>query len=200
MPSTTPVRDVMTTAVATLRPDQPIAEAADALAEGRYGAMPVVDADALTVLADDESPLAARARGDDGARAVLTPHDGEFARLAGRAPGEDRATAAWELATRLHAVVLLKGPSTVVADPDGRVAINPTGSPALATAGTGDVLTGIIAALLARGAPPFEAAAAGAYLHGLAADVAGTAPGLVAGDVVDALPRTLRVLTDPNED
>jgi len=160
----------------------------------------VIDADALTILADDESPLAARARRVDRAGTVLTPHDGEFVRLAGHAPGEDRVTEAWELASKLRAVVLLKGASTVIADPDGRIAINPTGTPALATAGTGDVLTGIIAALLARGAAPFEAAAAGAYVHGLAADVAGTAPGLVAGDVVDALPRTLRALTEPNED
>ena len=79
--------------------------------------------------------------------------------------------------------MLLKGPTTVVVDPSGRAAINTTGGRELATAGTGDVLTGIVAALLARGAPPFEAAAAAAWIHGRAAAEAGTAPGLVAGDL-----------------
>ena len=78
--------------------------------------------------------------------------------------------------------------------------INPTGGPALATAGTGDVLTGIIGAFLARGASPLAAASAAAYVHGRAATVAGTAPGLVASDLVEALPPTLRLLADPNED
>lgn len=175
----------------------------------------VIDADALTLLAEDPTPFSVRAEighsderdaGDEppaGTRrpmAVITPHDGEYARLAGHPVGEDRIEAAWELASRLRVVVLLKGPGTVVAHPDGRFAVNPTGSPALATAGSGDVLTGIVAALLARGAPPFEAAAAAAWIHGRAAGVAGTAPGLVAGDLIDALPRTLRMLSDPSED
>jgi hydroxyethylthiazole kinase-like uncharacterized protein yjeF len=129
--------------------------------------------------------------------AVITPHDGEYERLAGHAVGEDRVEAASELADRLRVVVLLKGPATVVADPFGRVAINTTGGRELATAGTGDVLTGIVAALLARGAAPFQAAAAAAWIHGRAATEAGTAPGLVAGDLIDALPRTLRTLADP---
>jgi hydroxyethylthiazole kinase-like uncharacterized protein yjeF len=175
----------------------------------------VIDADALTVLADDPTPFASRFSMEyeqelDGPEnrppesrrpmAVITPHDGEYERLAGHPPDEDRVQAACELASRLKVVVLLKGPATVVAEPNGRVAINPTGSAALATAGTGDVLTGIVAALLARGAPPFEAAAAAAWIHGRAAEVAGTAPGLVAGDLIDALPRTLRLLSDPSED
>jgi hydroxyethylthiazole kinase-like uncharacterized protein yjeF len=175
----------------------------------------VIDADALTLLADDPTPFAARhsteyeqeldgtgTRPPENRRpmAVITPHDGEYERLAGHPPGEDRIEAARELANRLHVVVLLKGPATVVAEPNGRVAINPTGSAALATAGTGDVLTGIVAALLARGAPPFEAAAAAAWIHGRTAEVAGTAPGLAAGDLIDALPRTLRLLSDPSED
>jgi hydroxyethylthiazole kinase-like uncharacterized protein yjeF len=155
----------------------------------------VVDADALTLLAENPEPLRARR-----APAVVTPHDGEYARLAGHAVGDDRIAAASELARDLGVVVLLKGPATVVVDPHGGVAINPTGTPALATAGTGDVLTGIVAALLARGAAPFDAAAAAAFVHGRAAEIAGTAPGLVAGDVIDALPPTLRVLTDPRED
>jgi len=168
----------------------------------------VTGADAPNALAADPSPFASRAARDQRSEdvpppedlrpmAVITPHDGEYERLAGHAVGEDRVEAASELADRLRVVVLLKGPATVVADPFGRVAINPTGGRELATAGTGDVLTGIVAALLARGAPPFQAAAAAAWIHGRAATVAGTAPGLVAGDLIDALPRTLRTLTEP---
>jgi NAD(P)H-hydrate epimerase len=121
---------------------------------------------------------------------VLTPHDGEFARLAGGPPGEDRIAAARGLAARTGAVVLLKGPTTVVAEPGGRVALSTAGDQRLATAGTGDVLSGVIGALLARGAAPFHAAAAGAWLHGTAA-LAGPAHGLVASDLVDALPGVL---------
>src|SRR6185369_2406141 len=107
-----------------------------------------------------------------------------------------------DLAARLHAVVLLKGSSTVIAAPNGRAVINVTGGPALATAGTGDVLSGVIAALLAHGLSPFDAAATGAYVHGRAAAAAATAPDIVASDVVAALPRTLQVLrtgSDPWE-
>jgi ADP-dependent NAD(P)H-hydrate dehydratase / NAD(P)H-hydrate epimerase len=90
--------------------------------------------------------------------------------------------------------VLLKGPGTVIAAPDGRAVVNRTGGPALATAGTGDVLTGIIAGLLAQGVEPFAAAATGAYVHGRAASAAPTAPDIVASDLVSALPRTLQAL------
>lgn len=159
----------------------------------------VIDADAINALADDPAPLDRRSR-TGLPMAVITPHDGEYARLAGHPVGDDRIEAARELARRLGVVVLLKGPATVVAEPGGRAAINTTGGPELATAGTGDVLSGVVAALLARGTPPFEAAAAAAWIHGRAAAVAGTAPGLVAGDLIDALPRTLRTLTHPNED
>jgi ADP-dependent NAD(P)H-hydrate dehydratase / NAD(P)H-hydrate epimerase len=159
----------------------------------------VIDADALNLLADDPAPLAAR-RTAGHPVAILTPHDGEYARLAGRPVGDDRVGAARELAARLGVVVLLKGPATVVAHPQGHAAINTTGGRELATAGTGDVLTGIVAALLARGVLPFDAAAVAAFIHGRAAEEAGTAPGLVAGDLVDALPRTLRRLSDPSED
>jgi NAD(P)H-hydrate repair Nnr-like enzyme with NAD(P)H-hydrate dehydratase domain len=98
--------------------------------------------------------------------------------------------------------VLLKGPGTVVADPSGRAVVNRTDSPALATAGTGDVLTGMIGGLLASGAPPFDAAATGAYVHGRAATVAGTGDDLVAPDLIGALHRTLESLRsgdDPRE-
>lgn len=117
---------------------------------------------------------------------VLTPHDGEAARLAGAPPGPDRLAAARSLAARTGAVVLLKGPVTVVAEPGGQVRMVTTGDRRLATAGTGDVLAGVIVALLARGTAAFDAAAAGAWLHGRGG-AAGPRWGLVASDLLDAL-------------
>jgi len=150
----------------------------------------VVDADGLNALADEPKALHAR-RAAGFPPAILTPHAAEFARLACHAIGADRVAAARDLAARLDAIVLLKGPGTVVATPDGRAVINRTDSPALATAGTGDVLTGTIAALLAQGLSPFDAARLGAYVHGMAGDLAagdkGQA-GLVASDVIEQLP------------
>jgi len=145
----------------------------------------VVDADGLTALgsaAEARAVVAARA-----APTVLTPHDGEFARLAGAAPGEDRIAAARDLAGRTGAVVLLKGPTTVVAAPPSAavttdVLVVASGSPALATAGTGDVLSGIIGAFLARGAPAPVGAALAAHVHGRAAG-RGRREGLVSGDL-----------------
>lgn len=118
---------------------------------------------------------------------VLTPHDGEFAVLVGRAPEADRLAAARRAAADWSSVVLLKGPATVVADPDGRVLIVDEGDERLATAGTGDVLAGIIGALLAGGVNAFHAAAGGAWLHARAGRLR-PGPGLVAGDLVDAIP------------
>jgi len=133
----------------------------------------VVDGDGLTALAD--------CRVDGSSRPlVLTPHDGEYFRLTGRLPGSDRMAAARSLAADTGAVVLLKGPTTVVASPDGRVLLTAAGDARLATAGTGDVLAGVIGAFLARGAGPLEAAATAAHVHGRLA----TAPGL------KELPRT----------
>ncbi len=149
----------------------------------------VLDADGLNAFAGDAAALAPRP-----APTIVTPHDGEYARLAGEPVGDDRLDAARRLAATSRAVVLLKGPTTVVAEPDGRVALNPTGTPALATAGSGDVLTGIIGGFLARGLGPFEAAAAGAYVHGRSAEVAGLT-GLVAGDLIAALPTALDMVT-----
>jgi NAD(P)H-hydrate epimerase len=148
----------------------------------------VLDADGLNAFAGDAPALASRI----GAT-VLTPHEGEFARLTGAAVGDDRVAAARGLARTTGAVVLLKGPGTVVAAPDGHSAINPHDGPWLATAGSGDVLSGIIGGLLARGLEPFAAATVGAFLHSSAADEAGHT-GLVAGDLVAALPRTLESL------
>jgi len=151
----------------------------------------VLDADGLNALAGDVGPLRARR-----APAVLTPHAGEYVHLAGEKVGDDRLAAARRLADRAQAVVLLKGPGEVIADgasTPGRAAINTTGGPWLASAGTGDVLSGIIGGFLARGAEPFWAAAAGAVAHGRAADVAGHT-GLVAGDLISALPAAIRSL------
>ena len=144
------------------------------------GAPVVADAGALTACAGRPEAL----RG----LALLTPHDGEFARLFGP-PGPDRVAAVRAAAARLGAVVLLKGPATVIAAPDGRAAIEAAAPPDLATAGTGDVLAGVAAALLARGLAPFEAAAAAAWLQAEAARRAG--PGLLAEDLPPQLPAAL---------
>ena len=136
------------------------------------GKMLVADAGALTAAAEAPDLL----RG----AAVITPHAGEFTRLFG-APGADRLAATRAAAARLGAVVVLKGPDSIIAAPDGRVIINDNAPPSLATAGTGDVLAGAIAALLTQGMPPFEAAAAAVWLHGAAAH-AGPA-GLIAEDL-----------------
>jgi ADP-dependent NAD(P)H-hydrate dehydratase / NAD(P)H-hydrate epimerase len=152
----------------------------------------VLDADGLNALAGDFAALDARRT--LGAPAVLTPHAGEYERLMGRPVGDDRVEAARALADRSGAVALLKGPGTVVAAPGGRVALNPTGGAELATAGSGDVLTGIVAGFLARGMDAFAAAAAGAWVHGRTAEdlVARDGPGLIAGDLIGGLARTLQ--------
>ncbi len=121
---------------------------------------------------------------------VLTPHDGEHEAITGAVPGADRVEAARALARDLQSVVLLKGPTTVVADAAGRVLVVDEGAARLATAGTGDVLSGVIGALLARGVAPLEAAAAGAFVHGRAGTL-GWPEGLVAGDLPDLVPAAL---------
>jgi ADP-dependent NAD(P)H-hydrate dehydratase / NAD(P)H-hydrate epimerase len=145
----------------------------------------VIDADALTALGDTGS--ARQLLDKRSAPSVLTPHDGEYARLAGAAPGPDRLAAARALAAATGAVVLVKGSLTAVADPGGAdvipdVLLSDAGGPALATAGSGDVLSGIIGAFLARGVPALQAAALAAHVHGRAAD-RGRRAGLVAGDL-----------------
>jgi NAD(P)H-hydrate epimerase len=156
-----------------------------------------LDAPVPTVI--DGDGLFAMAWNADGAAAllrrrttptVLTPHDGEYALLTGAAPGPDRLGAARRLAADTNCVVLLKGPATVVADPHGAVLVVTTGDARLATAGTGDVLSGIIGALLAMGVPALHAAAAGAWLHGRAARLAPEI-GMVAGDIAEHLPAVL---------
>jgi NAD(P)H-hydrate epimerase len=144
----------------------------------------VVDADGLVALGSAEEAAPVIAGRPVGAPVVLTPHAGEFAGLGGRDPRVDRIEAVRDLARRTGAIVLLKGSTTVVADPSGRVLLSTTGSARLATAGTGDVLSGVIGAFIARGVPPFEAAALGAHVHGRAAE-RGRPEGLVAGDLPD---------------
>ena len=132
----------------------------------------LVDADALTILAAHPDIVASRR-----APTVLTPHAGEFARLAGAPPGDDRISATRKLADAFGATVLLKGNVTVVAEPGGRVYLNPAGQSWAATAGSGDVLSGMIGALLAAGLPAAEAAAAGAFVHAHAAALSAADPG-----------------------
>ena len=124
---------------------------------------------------------------------VLTPHDGEYQLLVGERPGADRIQAARALAAHTGCVVLLKGPATVVARPDGEALVSTTGDQRLATAGSGDVLAGIVGALLAQGIDPFHAAAAGAWLHGRSAG-RGPSSGMLAGDIAGHLPAVLEEL------
>jgi hydroxyethylthiazole kinase-like uncharacterized protein yjeF len=133
----------------------------------------LVDADALTILAAHPDLVAGRS-----APTVLTPHAGEFARLAGHAPGDDRVTAARRLADAMGATVLLKGNVTVIAEPgSGTAYLSPAGQSWAATAGSGDVLSGVIGALLAAGLPAGEAAAMGAFVHARAAGLSAADPG-----------------------
>jgi ADP-dependent NAD(P)H-hydrate dehydratase / NAD(P)H-hydrate epimerase len=158
----------------------------------------VLDADALNHLAAEQTLLDPGSEEAARWRLVLTPHPGEAARLLGKDTREvqsDRVASAQALAARYGAVVVLKGARTIIAAPDGRLAVNPTGNPGLGTGGTGDVLTGILGALLAQGLGGFEAACAAAYWHGAAGDRVAEEhgeTGLMAGDVVEALPGTLR--------
>ena len=158
----------------------------------------VIDADALTALGDAAS---ARTLLDKrGAPSILTPHDGEYARIAGSPPGGDRLDAARRLAASTGAVVLLKGPLTAVAAPGGAVSVPDVllaaaGGPALATAGSGDVLSGIIAAFCARGLGALEAAALAAHAHGRAASL-GPSQGLVSGDLPGLLAELLSSLSE----
>jgi ADP-dependent NAD(P)H-hydrate dehydratase / NAD(P)H-hydrate epimerase len=160
----------------------------------------VVDADALTALTGGLGLCRAAA-----APRLLTPHPGEAARLLGCGIAEvqaDRLASARRLAAETGAIVALKGARTVVAHPDGRATLNPTGNPGMATGGTGDVLTGIAGGLLAQGVAPAEALGAAVYLHGLAGDLAAEArgeAGLVAGDVADAVPAAIRRVLDAGD-
>jgi len=166
----------------------------------RCAAPLLVDADGLNALAPSAKDKGATDALRRSSPIVVTPHPGEMARLVSSSVAEvqrRRLETARAFAMETGAVVLLKGHRTIVAHADGRAAVNPTGNPGMATGGTGDALSGIIGALLARGCDAWTAATAGAYLHGLAGDQAAARLGqesLMAGDVVSHLPRAFRVL------
>ncbi len=155
----------------------------------------VLDADGINAFAGRAAELASRP-----GPTVLTPHPGELARLLGVETAEvtgDRPAFARRAAAETGAVVVLKGHQSLTATPDGAVHVNPTGNPGMATGGTGDVLTGLVGGLLAQGYEALEAAILGAYLHGLAGDLACAERGeraLAAGDLVEALPRAFEIL------
>ncbi len=151
----------------------------------------VLDADALMAF---EANATALFEAIDASRhpVVMTPHEGEFDRLFGAQPGRDKLARTREAACRSRAVVLHKGADTVMATPDGRAVINTGAPPWLATAGSGDVLAGFIAGLLAQGVPAFEAACAAAWVHGACGRAFG--PGLIADDLPEQVPAVLRAL------
>lgn len=171
------------------------------------GQSPELDGLVTRVLLESNCPLVVDADGLNGLSRhmdilsqisvplILTPHDGEFRRLAGRWPGEDRASEASGFARQHRCVLVLKGHRTVIAAPDGRVYRNTTGNHGMAKGGSGDVLAGLILALLGQGMEPVRAAAAGVWLHGRAGDRAAREKsfrGMTPSDLVEALPLVWR--------
>lgn len=152
------------------------------------GAVLVVDADALTIFKGRGLDLFAGLDRDD----VLTPHEGEFERVFPGLLTQGREAAALEAAAQAGCHIVLKGAETVIAAPDGRSRVNANGSPWLATAGSGDVLAGLIGGLVAQGMESFDAASGAVWMHGAAAEAFG--PGLIAEDLPDLIPGVLRGL------
>ncbi len=156
----------------------------------------VLDADGLNVLARNKEWLTSKK-----SKLVITPHIGEMSRLTGlpiEEIKEDKISIAREFSERWNLITVLKGASTIIASPDGQIYINRNGNPGMATAGSGDVLTGIITGLIAQGIEPFQAAITGVYLHGLSGDRIVKSKGeygLVAGDIVEELPYTIKEIT-----
>jgi NAD(P)H-hydrate epimerase len=154
----------------------------------------VLDADGLNAITDKRILKGSKKE------IVITPHPGEFSRLTGMGVQEiqrDRNGTAGRFASKNKLTVLLKGANTVIAGKDGKILINPTGNPGMATGGSGDVLTGIIASLIGQGIPPFDAAAAGAYIHGMAGNLAVSIKGehgMIASDIIDSIPYTMNML------
>lgn len=157
----------------------------------------IIDADGLNCIAENTKVFPKDAR-----NIIITPHPKELSRLLDVSTQEiqnDRIQAAMNAATEFGCIVLLKGARSIIADPDGNVYINPTGNPGMATAGAGDVLSGIIGGLLAQGVPPVDAAVAGAYIHGRSGDLAAEELGMasvMAGDLVDTIPDALRSIDE----
>ncbi len=157
----------------------------------------VLDADGLNAFETDTSIL----KGNH-APLILTPHEGEFKRLTGKLPPKtfaERAQALRSAAREFNSIILLKGGPTLIADPSGNIYLNPTGNSGMATGGSGDVLTGIIASFLAQCASPLQATICGAYLHGLSGDLAASELGersLIAGDLIEFLPAALDLVEE----
>lgn len=157
----------------------------------------VIDADALNALALDLKMLSAR-RKKGFCKPVLTPHPGEMSRLSGysaRKIAGSRKEIAKNFAKYYNVILVLKGQRSIVADADGRIFVNATGNPGMASAGSGDVLSGMIAAFLGQGLKAFEAAKYGVYLHGLAGDLAArekTQIGMIASDIIEKIPEAIK--------
>lgn len=170
-------------------------------AVGKSSELPcIIDADGLNCIAENTKVFPS-----DAGHIVITPHPKELSRLLDVSTQEiqrDRIAAATNAATEFGCIVVLKGAHTVIADPEGNLFVNPTGNPGMSTAGTGDVLSGLIGGLLAQGLKPFDAAVAGVYIHGRAGDIAAEELGqrsVVAGDLVLAIPDALNSIEEEIE-